>query len=118
MENDHHTMKLTDIYDAILVLKGKDEIERFLTDLCTPQEMESLKERWHVCQLLYNKDLSYRAISELTGVSTTTVTRVSRFLHNEKNEGYKIALERIKNVKKSNDNSCNAIKYSGMRKKT
>ena len=115
MTNDHHNADLTDISDAILELKTKDEIERFLIDLCTPQEIEALNERWLVCQLLHNRNLSYRTISELTGVSTTTVTRVSRFLNNEPHKGYRIALERIKNVKNGNNCGVNTAEYNRMR---
>lgn len=115
-DHRHNNIDLTDIAEAILVLKTKDEIDRFLTDLCTPQEIDALNERWHVCQLLHNSDLSYRMISELSGVSTTTVTRVSRFLNNEPYKGYKTVLERIKDVKKSNNDSNDATKRSRMRK--
>lgn len=81
---------------AICLLDSPRDAESFLTDLCTPQEIKSLKERWMVCQLLNSKKFSYREISEITGASTTTVTRVSRFLNNETNNGYRLILDKIK----------------------
>ncbi|MDR0942517.1 MAG: trp operon repressor [Holosporales bacterium] len=86
---------MKDLFEAILMLKNADEAKRFFTDLCTPKELEALKERWKVCQLLNAGTLSYREISEKTGSSTTTVTRVARFLNDEPYGGYKSLLKRI-----------------------
>jgi TrpR-related protein YerC/YecD len=85
-----------DLFEAILLLKTPDEVERFFTDLCTPQEIKSFRERWKVCQLLNSGNLSYREIGKITGSSTTTVTRVARFLNDEPYEGYKLLLRRLK----------------------
>lgn len=81
---------------ALLTLRNGDEIRRFLVDLCTPAEIRALAERWHVARLLDEDRLSYREINEKTGVSTTTVTRVARFLRDEPHQGYRIALDRTK----------------------
>jgi TrpR-related protein YerC/YecD len=49
--------------------------------------------RWQVARLL-DRGLPYLEIAELTGASTTTVTRVAHWLkHGE--GGYKLALERV-----------------------
>ena len=37
--------------------------------------------------------LSYRDIHEATGVSTTTIVRVARFLRQEPNQGYRMAID-------------------------
>jgi uncharacterized protein YerC len=58
-----------------------------------------LEERWSVAQLLYEDNLSYREIASKLKTSTTTVTRVARFLSNEPYQGYKKLLERISNEK-------------------
>lgn len=82
----------TALYQAILTLKTADECRRFFYDLCTPAEIADFCDRWAVAQMLA-RDASYRDIAAKTGVSTTTVGRVARFLH-DGNDGYKIALER------------------------
>jgi len=64
-----------------------------LRDLCTPAEIRSLAERWHVARLLDGTDLSYRDIHDATGVSTTTIVRVARFLKQEPHQGYRVALD-------------------------
>lgn len=66
-------------------------IKSFLADLLSPKEYESLKERWNVVQLL-EEGIPYREISEKTGVSTATVTRVARCLAHPQS-GYRKALE-------------------------
>jgi TrpR-related protein YerC/YecD len=81
--------------EIILLLKNKKEVEDFLKDLCTPGELKALEERWAVAQLLYKDKLSYREIAAQLQTSTTTVTRVSRFLSSEPYQGYKRILKRI-----------------------
>jgi TrpR-related protein YerC/YecD len=85
----------TSLYQAILLLKTQDECQRFFTDLCTPQELAAMQERWRVCQLLETSDLSYRDIHQKTGTSLTTIGRVARFLREESYKGYKLVLDRI-----------------------
>jgi TrpR-related protein YerC/YecD len=80
---------------ALLTPGTEAEMAKFLTDLCTPQEIRTLSERWHVARLLDGTDLSYRDIHEATGVSTTTVVRVARFLRQEPHRGYRRALDII-----------------------
>ena len=66
-----------------------------LLDLCTPAEIRTLAERWHVARLLDGTELSYRDIHDATGVSTTTIVRVGRFLKQEPHQGYRRAIDRI-----------------------
>jgi TrpR-related protein YerC/YecD len=79
---------------ALLAPRGPEEMARLLADLCTPAEIRSLAERWHVARLLDAGELSYREIHEATGVSTTTIVRVARFLRQEPHAGYRLALDR------------------------
>jgi uncharacterized protein YerC len=60
----------------------------FLKDLCTPQEILALEERWLVCQYLHEGKLSHREIKALTGTSLTTIGRVARSLQQEPYQGY------------------------------
>ena len=83
-----------DLCRALLAPRGSEEMARLLADLCTPAEIRTLAERWHVARLLEETDLTYREIHEATGVSTTTIVRVARFLRQEPHQGYRMALER------------------------
>ena len=78
---------------ALLGLADVDEALRFLRDLCTPAELEAIADRWRVVQLL-REGLTYREISERTGVSVTTIGRVARFLA-DGHGGYRRIAERL-----------------------
>lgn len=86
------------LYKALLLIKTEDESKRFLTDLCTPKEIKAFAERLAIARLLDNGQMNYRDIAIQTGASTTTVTRVARFLNQEKYGGYKTILARIKKM--------------------
>ncbi|MEQ1800468.1 MAG: YerC/YecD family TrpR-related protein [Gammaproteobacteria bacterium] len=77
---------------AILSLRDAGEVRAFLVDLCTPAELQALKDRWLVAELL-DRGLPYRQIHDRTGVSVTTIGRVARYL-NSGAGGYSKALER------------------------
>lgn len=85
-----------ELAEALAQLNDKDEARALLADLCTPAEIHTLAERLHVAQLLDAGELTYREIHEATGVSTTTIVRVARFLRQEDNGGYRLLLDRVK----------------------
>ncbi len=91
-----------ELLEALLLLKTTDEADRFLKDLCTPQEVSALSERWRVCRLLESGELSYRQINEETGASLATITRVARFLKDEPHHGYVNMLQKINRKKNKN----------------
>jgi TrpR-related protein YerC/YecD len=80
--------------DAILVLRTRDEVRRFLRDLCTFPELEALTHRWQTA-LLLEQGLPYVEIAERVPTSTATVTRVAQWLRHGAG-GYRIALDRLK----------------------
>jgi TrpR-related protein YerC/YecD len=80
------------LYRAMLAMESPAELHRFLLDLCTPAELEAMVDRWWVATLL-EEGRSYREISELTGVSVTTIGRVARFMDLGEG-GYRLALQR------------------------
>lgn len=84
-----------DLCEALLTPRTPEEMKRFLADLCTPAEVRTLAERWHVARLLEQGELSYREIHDATGVSTTTIVRVARFLKQEPHQAYRMAMGRV-----------------------
>jgi TrpR-related protein YerC/YecD len=84
-----------DLAAALLTPRDAPAMARLLADLCTPAEIRTLAERWHVARLLDGTDLSYRDIHEATGVSTTTIVRVARFLRQEPHRGYRAAIDAL-----------------------
>ena len=83
----------TELCDALARIDDSDAMRAVLVDLCTPAEMRALAERWRVAKMLDDGQMSYREISAETGVSTTTIGRVSRFLKDEPHGGYRRLLE-------------------------
>ena len=84
-----------ELFRAVLSLRNLEECRAFFQDLCTPAELQALKDRWAVVECL-DEGLSYRQIHDRTGVSLTTISRVARYLGGGAG-GYQTALERIKN---------------------
>jgi TrpR-related protein YerC/YecD len=85
-----------ELIEAFLALKTADECRRFLRDICTPQEIADLADRWTIARLLDEGKLSYRDIHAQTGVSVTTIGRVARFLQQENYQGYRLLIDRMK----------------------
>jgi len=88
--------RLTDeLCDALLTPNSREQMRDLLRDLCTPAELRALAERWHVARLLDGTELSYRDIHDSTGVSTTTIVRIGRFLRQEPFQGYRRAIDAL-----------------------
>ena len=84
------------LYDAMLSLRTREELDAFLADLCTPSELRAFAERWAVARLLDAGGKSYREIAVEADASPTTVVRVARFLREMPHQGYRLVLDRIK----------------------
>ena len=82
------------LYAAVLTLRSVEECREFFRDLCTPAELQAMADRWSVVEHL-RRDIPYREIHRLTGVSVTTIGRVARYL-NAGNGGYSRAVARLK----------------------
>ena len=84
------------LYDALLSMETRAEIDAFLADLCTPAELRAFAERWQVARLLDAGGKSYREIAAEAHASPTTVVRVARYLKDMPHQGYRLALDRLK----------------------
>lgn len=82
------------LFDAILTLKSREECYAFFEDVCTVNELLSFAQRYEVATML-NENKTYLEISEQTGASTATISRVNRSL-NYGNDGYEMVFERLK----------------------
>jgi TrpR-related protein YerC/YecD len=87
------------LYRAILSLRNKEEARSFFRDLLTEAEIKEFTNRWKVVQLL-EKRVQYEDIAKQTGMSSTTIARISKWLVKGKG-GYKLMLERLKTNKKT-----------------
>jgi TrpR-related protein YerC/YecD len=82
------------LVDALLSLESRAEAERFLRDLLTLNELRDLSMRWSVARLL-DQGLHYADISQRTGASTATITRIASWLHHGEG-GYRLLLDRLR----------------------
>ena len=67
------------LYEAFTLINTAEEAKEFLTDLCTPAEIDAMTGRFRVVPLI-KQGKSYQKIHAETGVSITTIGRVARFL--------------------------------------
>jgi TrpR-related protein YerC/YecD len=86
------------LFEAILLLENIDECYNFFEDICTISEIKALAQRFEVAGML-KKGIVYTEISEKTGASTATISRVNRAL-NYGADGYKTILQRLEQRKK------------------
>ena len=85
---------LRDLYEAFAVLETPEEIQQFMMDLCTPQELVAIAQRYQIAKLL-SEECRYAAIVEKTGTSTATISRVNRSLKMVSSGGYDIVFSRL-----------------------
>lgn len=82
-----------ELFEAILLLKDKDECYRFFQDIATISEIKALAQRLEVAKLL-EENVTYTTIAHKTGASTATISRVKRCLFFGA-DGYQLILKRL-----------------------
>ncbi len=85
-------------YDAVLALKTREEAQNFFRDLCTFGELEAISSRLSVAKML-RAGCVFHEITEKTGVSTATISRVNRAIK-DGTGGYDCILSRLDETKK------------------
>ena len=88
--------KTEELLEAICALRDKNEAKKFLRDLLTEQEIIEFGKRWQAARML-SENVAYSEIEKKTGLSSTTVARVSRWL-NKGMGGYKLMIKRFANM--------------------
>lgn len=91
--NKNRTPSKDRLFSAILKLSSIDECYNFFDDLCTIKEVQDMAQRLEVAKML-NENISYIKISEKTGASTATISRVNKCLVYG-SDGYKLALDKM-----------------------
>lgn len=81
------------LFDAILMLKDREECYCFFQDIATVSEIKALGQRLEVARML-RIGATYDEIVEKTGVSTATISRVKRCLYYGA-DGYNLILDRM-----------------------
>ena len=81
------------LIEAFLSLQNKEEMEYFLRDLMTRQEIEEFGKRLMAAEML-SRDVQYNAIIESTGLSSTTIARISKWLKGPLG-GYRLVIKNM-----------------------
>jgi TrpR-related protein YerC/YecD len=82
-----------EFYDIITSLNGKDEVQLFLQDLLTMDEIAMLMRRIEVATLL-RAGFSYEQITNVLGVGKPKITNVQHSLQ-KNNSGYDIVIKKL-----------------------
>ena len=82
------------LFETMNRLDSVEEFYDFFEDLCTIKEIQDMAQRLDTVILL-DKGESYNNIAQTVGVSTATISRVSKCL-NYGSGGYKLALKKMK----------------------
>jgi TrpR family trp operon transcriptional repressor len=88
---------LEDLYGLFAAVRSKEEAEKLLLDILTPQELDSLAERWQLIQELA-AGKPQREIAKKLKVSISKITRGSRMLQYGSG-GFQLFLKRLRKTK-------------------
>ena len=90
---DWKSPKHQQLIKAVLAIKTEAEARRFLRDLMTATEIEEYSKRLWAAEMLAVKT-PYSTIEQVTGLSSTTVARVAKWL-NGPGGGYRVVISRL-----------------------
>ena len=93
MTGDLRESRLDRLYESFTKLRTKEEAASVLSDLCTFREVEDMARRLAAAGMLKQGE-NYMKIASEIGISTATISRVSRAL-NHGSGGYELLLERL-----------------------
>jgi TrpR-related protein YerC/YecD len=88
-----HNPDVDALFDAILSLKDRDECYAFFEDACTIKEILDISQRLKAAKML-SSGTNYADISRETGMSTATISRVSKCLEYGAG-GYRTVIARV-----------------------
>ena len=91
--NIQHVPGAEKLIRALLSLETEQECASFFEDICTIKELQDITQRLEVALMLH-EGKNYQEISELTGASTATISRVKKCLVYG-NGGYRAAISRL-----------------------
>lgn len=90
-------------YEAVLSLQTVEDCRLFFEDVCTIKELQAMSQRFRVACLL-DGGSNYIEVSEATGASSATISRVNRCLNY--GGGYRTALQNLKKAGKIQNDGC------------
>ncbi len=98
--NKEHVPGIDKLFKAILALETEEDCASFFEDICTIKELQDITQRLEVA-LMLDTGKNYQEISELTGASTATISRVKKCLVYGCG-GYRKAVDRVAALEEEN----------------
>ena len=92
-----HTKEVDAFFDAILALRSREECYRFFEDALTVKEILDIAQRLKAAKML-KSGKSYTEVIAETGMSTATISRVSKSLERGAG-GYDLVISRCESDK-------------------
>ncbi len=92
-----HTKEVDALFGAILSLESLEECYNFFEDVCTVKEILEISQRLKAARML-RAGKNYIEVCSETGMSSATVSRVSRCLEYGAG-GYDLAIKRLEEGK-------------------
>ena len=86
-----------EFYEAVLSLQTIEDCRQFFEDISTIKALQAMSQRFRVACLL-DSGSNYIEVSEATGASSATISRVNRCLNY--GGGFRAALENLKKARK------------------
>lgn len=96
----YNSESINDLFRGILLLETEEECRAFFEDLCTIKELQDMAQRLETARLL-SEGKNYQEISREVGMSSTTISRVSKCL-NYGDGGYELVIGRLGDREKKN----------------
>lgn len=87
-----------ELYQLFAAVRSEEEAEMLLKDILTPQELDSIAERWQLIRAL-DAGKPQRDIAKELNISISKITRGSRMLQYGEG-GFKVFLDKMKQKKK------------------
>ena len=81
------------LVEAVMAAHTQEQVQALLVDLCTSREISDMDQRLQVAQML-DEGQPYAQVQRVTGASSTTVSRVSKFLNGDVG-GYRWVLDTL-----------------------
>ncbi len=88
-----HSKSIDRLFEVILSLENQEDCYRFFEDVCTIKELTDMAQRLDAAFLL-DEGANYQTVSQEIGLSTATISRVSKCL--KYGTGYRQAIDRAK----------------------
>ena len=107
LNNNLKTKEFDELCLAFSLLVSLEEVQLFLSDICTIKELKTLTERLRVAKGIKNGE-TYRALAKSVPSSSATITRIAKWMK-EGSKGYELVLNKLSQYSQDHSLSGNKL---------